>query len=104
MLIRSADLALYRSKDAGGCTYHAYEPQLHVHAEERRVLEIALRQALAKGELHLHYQPVVSADEAVVEGFEALLRWTNPELGPKAFSCARAPARWRCCSSAWRWG
>jgi diguanylate cyclase (GGDEF)-like protein len=80
-LIRSADLALYRSKDAGGGTYHAYEPQLHVHAEERRVLEIALRKALAKGELHLNYQPVVSADEAVVEGFEALLRWTHPELG-----------------------
>jgi diguanylate cyclase (GGDEF)-like protein len=80
-LIRSADLALYRSKDAGGGAYHAYEPQLHVHAEERRVLEIALRKALEKGELHLNYQPVVSADEAVVEGFEALLRWTHPELG-----------------------
>jgi diguanylate cyclase (GGDEF)-like protein len=80
-LIRSADLALYRSKDVGGGAYHAYEPQLHVHAEERRVLEIALRKALEKGELHLNYQPVVSADEAVVEGFEALLRWTHPELG-----------------------
>ncbi|ODU21325.1 MAG: diguanylate cyclase [Sphingomonas sp. SCN 67-18] len=81
MLIRSADLALYRSKDAGGGAYHAYEPQLHVHAEERRVLEIALRKALEKGELHIHYQPVVSADDAVIEGFEALLRWTHPELG-----------------------
>jgi diguanylate cyclase (GGDEF)-like protein/PAS domain S-box-containing protein len=80
-LIRSADLALYRSKDAGGGAYHAYEPQLHVHAEERRVLEIALRKALEKGELHLNYQPVVSSDEAVVEGFEALLRWSHPELG-----------------------
>ena len=81
MLIRSADLALYRSKDAGGGTYHAYEPQLHVHAEERRVLEIALRKALERGELYLHYQPVVSADSGGVEGFEALLRWTNPDLG-----------------------
>ncbi|QHL91818.1 EAL domain-containing protein [Sphingomonas changnyeongensis] len=80
-LIRSADLALYRSKDAGGGHYHAYEPQLHVHAEERRVLEMALRKALEKGELHLAYQPVVSADEAVVEGFEALMRWTSPEHG-----------------------
>jgi len=39
MLIRSADLALDRSKDAGGGTFHCYEPQLHVQAEERRVLE-----------------------------------------------------------------
>ncbi|WP_414900069.1 putative bifunctional diguanylate cyclase/phosphodiesterase [Sphingomonas flavalba] len=81
MLIRSADLALYRSKDAGGSTYHAYEPQLHVHAEERRVLEIALRKALERGEMFLNYQPVVSADSGTIESFEALLRWTNPDLG-----------------------
>ena len=53
MLIRSADLALYRSKDAGGGAFHIYEPQLHVEAEERRVLEMALRKALEKGEMHL---------------------------------------------------
>ena len=81
MLIRSADLALYRSKDAGGGVFHAYEPQLHVKAEERRVLEIALRQALEKGEMHLEYQPVVAAGTAGLMGFEALLRWTHPELG-----------------------
>jgi len=81
MLIRSADLALYRSKDAGGGVYHAYEPQLHVVAEERRVLEIALRGALENGEMHLNYQPVVSAASGQLTGFEALLRWTHPELG-----------------------
>ena len=81
MLIRSADLALYRSKDAGGGCWFAYEPQLAVHAEERRMLELALRKALEKGELSLHYQPVVTSDEGNIEGFEALLRWTNPELG-----------------------
>jgi diguanylate cyclase (GGDEF)-like protein len=81
MLIRSADLALYRSKDAGGGTYHTYEPQLHVKAEERRVLEMALRQALEKGEMHLEYQPVVAAGTGSLTGFEALLRWTHPELG-----------------------
>jgi diguanylate cyclase (GGDEF)-like protein len=80
-LIRSADLALYRAKDAGGGTHHAYEPQLHVDAEERRVMEIALRRALANGELHLHYQPVVTAETGTIEGFEALLRWNNPQLG-----------------------
>ncbi len=82
MLIRAADLALYRSKDNGGGTFHAYEPQLHVEAEERRVLEIALRHALEKDELHLNMQPVVDAGTGALTGFEALLRWTHPELGP----------------------
>ncbi|MEG3088194.1 EAL domain-containing protein [Sphingomonas sp. PB4P5] len=81
MLIRSADLALYRSKDAGGGTFHCYEPQLHVQAEERRVLELALRQAVGNGEMHLNYQPVVDAGSGALTGFEALLRWTHPELG-----------------------
>ena len=80
-LIRSADLALYRSKDNGGGCYNAYEPQLHSHAEERRVLEIALRKALDKNEFQLHYQPVVNAQTGVIESFEALLRWNSPELG-----------------------
>lgn len=81
MLIRSADLALYRSKDEGGGAQNAYEPQLHQHAEERRILEIALRKALERDEFRIHYQPVVSAEGGVVEGFEALLRWFNPDLG-----------------------
>jgi diguanylate cyclase (GGDEF)-like protein len=80
-LIRSADLALYRSKDAGRGVHHAYEPQLHVHAEERRVVELALRKALDRNEFEVHYQPVVAASTGQLESFEALLRWTNPELG-----------------------
>ena len=80
-LIRSADLALYRSKDQGGGAHNAYEPQLHQHAEERRVLEIALRKALERNEFSIHYQPVVNAESTQIEGFEALLRWTNPDLG-----------------------
>ena len=81
MLIRSADLALYRAKDAGRGVYYAYEPELHVQAEERRVLEMALRQALQKGEMHLAYQPVVDAGTGHLKGFEALLRWNSPEFG-----------------------
>lgn len=80
-LIRSADLALYRSKDKGGNVHYAYEPSLHSQAEERRVIESALRKALERGEFYLHYQPVVSAYDGTIEGFEALVRWTNPELG-----------------------
>lgn len=80
-MIRSADLALYRSKDKGGNIHYAYEPGLHVQAEERRVIEIALRKALERGEFTLNYQPVVTANEGAIDGFEALIRWTNPDLG-----------------------
>ncbi|MEC3948573.1 putative bifunctional diguanylate cyclase/phosphodiesterase [Sphingobium sp. HWE2-09] len=80
-LIRSADLALYRAKDEGGGIHCAYEPQLHAQAEERRQLEQALREALEKDQLHVLYQPVVDAERGVVLGFEALVRWTHPELG-----------------------
>lgn len=81
MLMRSADLALYRSKDQGGGAFTHYEPTLHVQAEERRVMEIALRKALENDEMSLNYQPVVSADSGGVVGFEALVRWTNPQFG-----------------------
>jgi diguanylate cyclase (GGDEF)-like protein/PAS domain S-box-containing protein len=81
MLMRSADLALYRSKDQGGGAFTHYEPKLHVQAEERRVMEMALRKALENDELLLNYQPVVSADSGGVVGFEALLRWNSPQFG-----------------------
>ncbi|WP_425228254.1 putative bifunctional diguanylate cyclase/phosphodiesterase [Sphingomonas sp.] len=81
MLIRSADLALYRAKDAGRGIFQSYEPALHVQAEERRVLEIELRGALEKGEMHLHYQPVVDAEHGRLTGFEALLRWQSAKFG-----------------------
>ncbi|MFB0873246.1 MULTISPECIES: putative bifunctional diguanylate cyclase/phosphodiesterase [unclassified Sphingobium] len=81
-LTRSADLALYRAKGNGGGQHCAYEPQLHAQAEERRQLEMALREALEKEQLHVVYQPVVDATREVVVGFEALVRWTHPELGP----------------------
>lgn len=81
MLMRSADLALYRSKDEGGGAHNQYEPTLHVHAEERRVMEIALRKALDNKEFSLNYQPVVCADSGGVVGFEALLRWNSADFG-----------------------
>lgn len=80
-LMRSADLALYRSKDEGGGRHNVYEPKLHSHAEERRVMEIALRKALEKDEFSLAYQPVVDASSESLVAFEALIRWSNPEFG-----------------------
>jgi len=80
-LMRNADLALYRSKDAGGGKHFTYEPALHAHAEERRRLEFSLRRALERNEMLLHYQPVVDADSESVVSFEALLRWQSAEHG-----------------------
>lgn len=82
LLMRSADLALYRSKDDGGSKHHAYHHQLHVNAEQRRTMEIELRKALEREELHVEYQPVVSASaDHTLNGFEALVRWNNAKLG-----------------------
>jgi diguanylate cyclase (GGDEF)-like protein/PAS domain S-box-containing protein len=80
-LMRNADLALYRAKDVGGGSHCSYEPSLHAQAEERRRLEFALRHALERKELELHYQPVVDAHDEHVVSFEALLRWHNRDLG-----------------------
>jgi diguanylate cyclase (GGDEF)-like protein len=80
-LIRNADLALYRSKGKGGNDICFYEPGLHADAEERRLIELAMRTALDNGELSLVYQPVIDAAANEVRSCEALLRWTNPQLG-----------------------
>ena len=80
-LMRSADLALYRSKDEGGGKYFTYEPSLHAHAEERRKLEFSLRRALERNEFTVVYQPVVDATSEAVVSFEALLRWNSAEHG-----------------------
>ncbi len=81
-LIRNADLALYAAKDAGRACYRFYAPDLHSDAEERRQLEQDLREAVASGGLELWYQPVVHTLTETIVGFEGLLRWTHPRLGP----------------------
>src|SRR3546814_8686223 len=73
-LIRSADLALYRAKDAGRGVVRRYLPEMHREAEERRQLETELRSALKNGELTLAYQPIIASHTQKIEGFEALLR------------------------------
>jgi diguanylate cyclase (GGDEF)-like protein/PAS domain S-box-containing protein len=80
-LIRNADLALYRAKAGSGNDIRFYEPGLHARAEERRKLELALRNAMDGGEFTLAYQPVVAAQSGEITSCEALLRWRNPELG-----------------------
>lgn len=80
-MMRNADLALYRAKDSGGGEHCRFEPELHASAEERRQLEVALRKALGRDEMVLHYQPVVDARSEKVVSFEALVRWNSTEHG-----------------------
>ncbi len=86
-LVRSADLALYAAKGSGRGRYRFFAGDLLRAAEERKTLEEDLHDALARGELALHYQPIVMAQDNRVIGGEALLRWTHPRCG------AISPAR-----------
>lgn len=81
-LMRKADLALYAAKSAGRGCYRYFSDSLLETAENRRQLEEDLRDALARGELELHYQPQVSTGNNNVTGVEALIRWNHPKHGP----------------------
>ncbi len=80
-LVRSADLALYASKGGGRGQFRFYSSDLHTQAERRRQIEEDLRDALARDELWLAYQPVVETESNKVVALEALIRWSHPELG-----------------------
>ena len=80
-LIRNVDLALYAAKDAGRGCHRFYCEELHSAAEERAELEAELREAIARGEIELHYQPVVDAADEAIVAFEALMRWNHPKRG-----------------------
>jgi diguanylate cyclase (GGDEF)-like protein len=82
-LVRNADLALYAAKGAGRGKHCFYQPSMHSEAAERQLLENDLRQAIDRGELSVHYQPVVYAGGGEeISGFEALVRWQHPTRGP----------------------
>jgi len=81
VLMRCADLALYRGKEAGRGGHAFFEQQMYVDAEDYRSLENDLRNALNSGGLELHYQPIVDAASGEPVGREALLRWTHPVRG-----------------------
>ncbi|MBV8913012.1 MAG: EAL domain-containing protein, partial [Acetobacteraceae bacterium] len=80
-LLKSADLALYRAKSDGRGTWRFFEAEMDAQMQARRMLELDLRQALAKGQLEVHYQPLVDAKGGRVSGLEALLRWNHPDRG-----------------------
>ena len=80
-LLQFADLALYAAKENGRGSYHFYEADLDTRMKARQKLETDLRDALAKGEFELHYQPIVNLDSNRIDCCEALLRWHHPERG-----------------------
>lgn len=81
MLAANAGLALAAARADASGRLRFYEPRLDDEARRRRALESDLRQALARGEFELHYQPQVDVRRQHINGFEALLRWRSPQRG-----------------------
>jgi diguanylate cyclase (GGDEF)-like protein len=80
-LMRRADIALDEAKRRGRGRAISYQPGMIEALAERGHLDNALRSALAQGQFHLLYQPILSlADDSIV-AFEALIRWTHPTRG-----------------------
>ncbi|MEY2463373.1 MAG: hypothetical protein QOH64_1511 [Acidimicrobiaceae bacterium] len=79
-LLKNADVAMYRAKAAGRNSQVRYMPAMNARARDLLALETDLHNALSRGELQVHYQPVLDATRRIV-GVEALARWPHPELG-----------------------
>ncbi|MBU5613803.1 EAL domain-containing protein [Geomonas azotofigens] len=80
-LFKNADAAMYHAKAAGRNTYQMFTKEMHTAARQRLAIENSLRSALANDEFVLHYQPQVEAASGKLVGFEALVRWQNPDRG-----------------------
>ena len=84
VLVRRADLALYRAKAEGRSCTRFFEPAMDAHVERRTIIERELRAAIAGNQIEVHYQPLVSLAGNRIIGFEALARWQSPVLGALA--------------------
>jgi predicted signal transduction protein with EAL and GGDEF domain len=80
-LMRFADIAMFAAKRDGRGMVRVFDAAMDRSAQFRQSIESALRDALGRGELALHYQPIVDRMELRTIGFEALLRWNSPEFG-----------------------
>jgi diguanylate cyclase (GGDEF)-like protein len=81
VLLKNADMALYRAKSEGRGSWRFFEPEMDVKAQARRSLELDLRHAVATGAFEVHYQPLVNLKTGRISTCEALLRWRHPERG-----------------------
>ena len=77
VLMKNADLALYRAKAEGRSTYHLFEKEMDAVIQKRRTIENGLRSALQRNELRVVFQPLIGLKENRVTCLEALLRWTH---------------------------
>ncbi len=87
-LLRNADLAMYQAKSSGAGGYAVFHQDMHAGLVERVRLETDLRGAAERGELLVHYQPMISMRTGQITGVEALVRWMHPErglIGPSDF-------------------
>ncbi len=80
-VMRDADIAMYRAKAQGRSRFVVFEDAMREGLQARLSLQTELRGAAARGELEVHYQPVVEAASGIVAGFEALVRWRHPRRG-----------------------
>jgi len=80
-LMQSADTAMYQAKEHGRNNYQFFKSDMNTRAIERQIVESSLRNAIARQEFVLHYQPKVNLDTGIITGAEALLRWSHPEWG-----------------------
>jgi diguanylate cyclase (GGDEF)-like protein len=80
-LMKNADLAMYLAKEEGKNNYQFFSPAIKAESVGRLAMEAALRRALERDELFLHYQPKLCLKTGRITGAEALLRWKHPELG-----------------------
>ncbi len=79
-LLRDADMAMYQAKTKHS-GYQIFDARMHARALERMKLEIDMRRAIERSQIHLHYQPIVSLDTGKLAGFEALARWQHNGRG-----------------------
>ncbi len=82
-LMKSADLALYAAKKNGRARHEVFAPSIRSSAEQRNGVAWQARSALDEDRVEPFYQPVVRLDSGEVSGFEALLRWRHPTIGPQ---------------------
>ncbi|XPV69313.1 MAG: putative bifunctional diguanylate cyclase/phosphodiesterase [Halarcobacter sp.] len=80
-LVKNADTAMYQAKKLGKNTYHYYDQELSVIVHKQLQIEQALKEALAKEQMFLNYQPQYLLDTKEIIAFEALVRWIHPEIG-----------------------
>ena len=81
VLMKNADLALYRAKADGGTTYRYFEAEMDARMKQRRALELDLRKAIVNGEFELYYQPIIDVHTREIVSCEALVRWHHPQRG-----------------------